>query len=248
MRTSEITEYIHADFLVAGNPKTEISDIFNDNNPDTLFERFEDRLIWHLLKTTALDLSVDGRSHQVIDELFWDEYHNGNDSDKARIQKQVKTALHNLYKARFIKRDRDGNVFLGSNIHVHRIYGHLPDYMQIVITSHYVEDEDCKIYEHHMLYTDEKQNSYGDDLAFVSARKLGPISRAMVVAHRMGDMCTPSDFHDESIYQLLKEAGWLTEYNGKVSVIGDFKVVESTEDDKYYLEYVLSDSALNDED
>ena len=125
MKIEQISDYIHAEFLAVADPSTSIDDIFSDKNPDLLFERFEDRLIWYLLKSTSLELSVDGRSNQVIDELLWDEYHNGTPADQERITKQVKTALHNLYKARFIRRDRDNTVFLGSNIHIYRVYGQI---------------------------------------------------------------------------------------------------------------------------
>lgn len=245
MKIEQISDYIHAEFLAVADPSTSIDDIFSDKNPDLLFERFEDRLIWYLLKSTSLELSVDGRSNQVIDELLWDEYHNGTPADQERITKQVKTALHNLYKARFIRRDRDNTVYLGSNIHIYRVYGHLPGYVQVIVASEYVEGE-CNIYEHHVLASGEPQPYYGDDIQFTSVKKLGPISRAMVIAQRLGDTCVPSDFPDEATYKTLKDAGWLSEFYGKVGVTHDFKVLEHEDNNQFLLEYCVNDGqALN---
>ncbi len=236
-------DYPIAEFLVDGNPTTDLSEIFNEKT-DFLYEGLMNEVVVHLLCSAAIDGSTDGRSEQVAKAIRWDEYNNGSASDRERVTKEIKACLHQLYKARFIKKDRDGNVFLCSSIHINRHYRQLANVMHITITSCY-EDGEFKLYEHHILHvgnTDDVPGGvYDDDVNFLSVRKLGPISRLMVAAQRLGDQCARDEFHDKDVVDMVVKAGWLNEYNGQLRMVGTMQVLEIPEEHKYLLEYSMGD-------
>jgi hypothetical protein len=240
MKVIKRVEYQQAAALIWAKPCATLEEVFNQYQDISLFETFEDRLICYLIAEAYNDGQTFGRSDDVINALFFDEYNNGTYDDQERIKKQAKAALHNLYKARFIRRDNQNNVYLCSEINFYRTYACCNGIIQLDITSEYT-DGTMSYNEYHSLYTgsDYENTSFTDDLRFVDVKKLGPIASYMVLAQRLGDNATPSDFHDKLLYQELVEEGWLSELNGKVRVVGEFKIIANPDTDMYRLVYVL---------
>ena len=240
MEVIEKVDYKHAEMLVDATLHSSMEDLIQMYKQQDMFETFEDRLICYLIAEAYHDGQTFGRSDDVINALFFDEYNNGSSSDQERIKKLAKTALHNLYKARFIRRDNQNNVYLCSEINFYRTYACCNGIIQLDITSEYT-DGTMSYNEYHSLYTgsDYENTSFTDDLRFVDVKKLGPIASYMVLAQRLGDNATPSDFNDKAIYHELIEEGWLSELNGKVRVVGDFKIIANPDTDTYRLVYML---------
>jgi hypothetical protein len=240
MEVIEKVDYKHAEMLVDATLHSSMEDLIQMYKQQDMFETFEDRLICYLIAEAYNDGQTFGRSDDVINALFFDEYNNGTYDDQERIKKQAKAALHNLYKARFIRRDNQNNVYLCSEINFYRTYACCNGIIQLDITSEYT-DGTMSYNEYHSLYTgsDYENTSFTDDLRFVDVKKLGPIASYMVLAQRLGDNATPSDFHDKLLYQELVEEGWLSELNGKVRVVGEFKIIANPDTDMYRLVYVL---------
>lgn len=240
MEVIEKVDYKHAEMLVDATLHSSMEDLIQMYKQQDMFETFEDRLICYLIAEAYHDGQTFGRSDDVINALFFDEYNNGTYDDQERIKKQAKAALHNLYKARFIRRDNQNNVYLCSEINFYRTYACCNGIIQLDITSEYT-DGTMSYNEYHSLYTgsDYENTSFTDDLRFVDVKKLGPIASYMVLAQRLGDNATPSDFCDKLLYQELVEEGWLSELNGKVRVVGEFKIIANPDTDMYRLVYVL---------
>jgi hypothetical protein len=240
MKTELRNEYVMCSFLCEGGFQTDLREVF-DEKQDYLYNRFEDRLILHLIQTADCTSGTDGRSNQVIDSLFWDEYYNGTDLDRERIKKQVKSALHYLYKTGFIRRDKDDNVFLCTTLHVYRIYGYQNNLMECIITSAPNDKKELEVYQHHIICTGKVRETYDDDLSFISAKKTSPLARVMIIAHRLKDQCRRTDYFDQSLIDPLIQADWLNEYDNKLMMTGEMRILEFENSEQYYLEYNMSD-------
>ena len=116
MEIIEKVDYKHAEMLVDATLHSSLEDLIQIYKHNDMFETFDDRLICYLIAEAYHDGQTLGRSDDVVNALFFDEYHNGTSYDQERITKQAKAALHNLYKARFIRRDNQNNVYLCSEI------------------------------------------------------------------------------------------------------------------------------------
>lgn len=240
MEVIEKYDYKQAELLVDADMNSSMEDIIQMYKHPDMFENFEYRLICYLIAEAYEDGQTFGRSNDVINALFYDEYYNGTTYDQECIQKKVKAALHNLYKARFIRRDNQDNVYLCSEMNFFRHYARCNGIVQLDITSEY-EDGKFSYHEYHTLYSSDnyEDENFSDDLSFVKSKKLGPIASYMVLAQRLGANATPSDFDNKELYNELIESGWLSELNGKVRVVGDFKVIANPEANTYRLVYVL---------
>ena len=240
MEIIEKVDYKHAEMLVDATLHSSLEDLIQIYKHNDMFETFDDRLICYLIAEAYHDGQTLGRSDDVVNALFFDEYHNGTSYDQERITKQAKAALHNLYKARFIRRDNQNNVYLCSEINFYRTYAQCPGIIQLDITSEYT-DGTMSYNEYHSLYTgdDYENETFSDDLRFVDVKKLGPIASYMVLAQRLGESATPSDFENKDLYNELLEEGWLSELNGKVRVVGEFKIIANPDTNTYRLIYAL---------
>ena len=235
-------EYAKASAFVWAKPWDTIQSLFeNDRYLDVaLFETFEDRLIFYLLAEASSDGETPGRSEDVINALLFDEYHSANETEKDLIRKQVKTALHNLYKARFIRKDRSGNVYLCSHMHFYRTYSHSNDYLKLEVTSTY-EDGDLGYSEYDCLYADENLDTtkFDDSMTFVQSAKTGLYARYMLLANRLGEFATTSNFPNKTILDELVTAGWLHVRDDKVRLVGDFSILGNEEENTYRLVYTI---------
>ena len=242
MKVTTQSEYTKAHAFVWAKPWDTLQDLFeNDRYLDVaLFETFEDRLIFYLIAEASCDGETPGRSDDVINALLFDEYHSATDAEKELISKQVKTALHNLYKARFIRKDRSGNVYLCSHMHFYRTYSHSNDYLKLEITSTY-DDGNLAYSEHDCLYASEDFDTtkFDDAMTFVQSAKTGVYARYMLLANRLGEFARTSNFPNKTVLDELVTAGWLHVHDDKVRLVGDFEVLGNEEENTYRLVYTI---------
>ena len=243
MKVIKRVEYQQAAALIWAKPCATLEEVFNQYQDISLFETFEDRLIFYLIAEAYHDGQTYGRSEDVINALLYEEYTNANDYEKDIITKQVKTALHNLYKARFIRRDRSGNVYLCSHINFYRNYGHSTDFMELTITSCY-EDGNFSYDEYNCMDSNDTlgHSKFDENMSFVPKSSLGPYTQCMLLAHRLGEHATPEEFPNQEAVNDLIEAGWLLYdyYNNKICVPGKFAIINNEDDGHYRLVYKVN--------
>lgn len=240
MEVIKKTDYLQARFFVDAHLDTDLENIvFAYKNPD-LFESFEERLICFLIAESSLDGQTYGRSQEVIDNLLFSEYYNSDEETKINIEKRVKKALHNLYRARFIRRDNQEHVYLCSNIDIHRKIGHSPNVIELEITSYY-EDGIFSITEYNDLYCGEDFNNkrFSEALTCIPARDISPYAAYLLKAQRLGEHASPTDFERKDIYEDLINAGWMCENKGKVALSGNFKVIGNEDDNSFRVIYSI---------
>lgn len=238
LKVNDVLGYKQAEIIADAAITTPIKNILdNYQNPD-MFEVFDDRLICYLLAEAFEDGQVYGRSEDVLKALCFDTYYNGTQSDKETIQKQVKGILHKLYRARFIKKDRD-DVYLASNISLYRKYAHMPGIIQLDIESTY-EDGDFVAHEYHCIYEGSNYANTGfySDLSFIDAKKLGPIPYTLYLANRLGDNASVADFPYPEILKELEASNWISILNKKVRLTGHFEIMGNADTDNYRVIYI----------
>jgi hypothetical protein len=239
LKVNDVLGYKQAEIITDAEITTPIKDILeNYENPD-MFEVFDERLICYLLAEAFVDGQVYGRSEDVLKALCFDTYYNGTQSDKELIQKQVKGILHKLYRARFIKKDRE-DVYLASNISLYRKYAHMPGIIQLDIESTY-ENGDFVINEYHCIYEGSNYANTGfySDLSFIDVNKLGPIPYTLYLANRLGEGATVADFPYPDIIKDLESANWISILNNKVRLTGHFEVIGNADTDTYRIVYIV---------
>ncbi len=239
LKVNDVLSYKQAEIIVDANLTTPIKDILENYKNPEMFEVFEDRLICYLLADAFEDGQVYGRSEDVLKTLCFDTYYNGSPSDKEKIQKQIKGMLHKLYRARFIKKEKE-DVYLASNVSIYRKYAHMPGIIQLDIESTY-EDGDFYAKEYHCIYEGSKFSDIGfySDLSFVDVKKLGPISYALYFANKFRENATVSDFQDPEILEEMERAGWISILGNKVRLTGHFEIIGNSDNDTYRLIYIV---------
>ena len=239
LKVNDVLAYKQAEIITDAEITTPIKDILdNYENPD-MFEVLDDRLICYLLAEAFEDGQVYGRSEDVLKTLCFDTYCNGTQSEKDMIQKQIKGILHKLYRARFIKKDRE-DVYLASNISIYRKYAHMPGIIQLDIESTY-EDGEFVTREYHCIYEGSNYANTGfySDLSFMNVQTLGPIPYTLYLANRLGESATVADFPHKELLQELAGANWISILNNKVRLTGHFEIIGNADTDTYRVIYIV---------